>query len=555
MPAVPKDQMAERRFRLQRTVWALVLGASLGGCVGALEDGPGPVGGRMRATACTTEAPGAAPLRRITEEQWRGAVSDLLGAGASDGVAYPRAIYRRGYRTDGVIAEISRDGVVALMDAASQIAERSAMTGFPLTCTPGTAPDDACVLGFIDTFGARAYRRPLRDAERASLRGLYSDLRMDSLSQTESLTGVVEAILASPQFNYITSDVEALEGGAIRLDDHALAERLAFFLWNEPPDAALRQAADEGRLHTREDVAAAARRMVTDPRTAHMLGGFVEDWLELHRARGMAKDNAAYPAWSTGLSASVASEHYAFVDEVFLRGDARLQTLLGSNYAVVDSELAALYETPSMGRASLPRERRGLLTFSGFLAGHAGATESAPVLRGVTIMRQVLCEDMELPRGLVVTSPPQDPSRTTRERFTAHRELPECASCHDRIDPIGFAFEDFDAVGGHRSVDEHGHAVDARTEIRNVTGTFEVSANGGASVADALAESRVVRACFARQVLNYAEGREVGRGSDGAADQCALAQITAPFEASGGDVRELLVAIATSDAFMTRRVR
>jgi len=525
------------------------------GCVGSLEEGPGLVGARMRGSSCVADAPGAAPLRRITEEQWRGAVDDLLGAGASEGIAFPRAIYRRGYRTDGVIGEISRDGVVALMDAASAIAERSAMTGFPLACAPGPTADDACVLGFIDTLGARAYRRPLRDAERATLRALYADLRLDSLTETESLTGVVEAILGAPQFNYLTSDVEDLQDGAIRLDDHALAERLSFFLWNEPPDGALRQAAADGQLHTREEVDAAARRMVSDPRTSHMLGGFVEDWLELHRARGMAKDNATYPTWSTGLSTSVANEHYAFVDEVFLRGGARLQTLLGSNYAVVDEELASLYETTSTGRASLPRERRGLLTFSGFLAGHAGATESAPVLRGVSILRQVLCEDMELPRGLVVTSPPQDPSRSTRERFTAHRELPECASCHDRIDPIGFAFEDFDAVGGHRSVDEHGHAVDARTEVRNARGTFEVSASGGASVADALAESPVVRTCFARQVLNYAEAREVGRGGDSEMDECALAQITAPFEASGGDVRELLVAIATSDAFMTRRIR
>lgn len=537
----------------------LALALALPGCLGNLDDGgTGPAGGRRRDTVCAVSAPGDAPLRRITEEQWQATVDALFGEGTSDGIAFPRAIYRRGYRTDGEIGEVSRDGAVALADAASAIAERvvaSDLNGL-LGCAPGPASDDACVTGWIDTFGAEAFRRPLREEERATFRALYAALRTsEMLTESESVTGVIEAVLASPQMNYLSSDLSAAEGNVIRLDDHAVAERLSYFLWNEPPDEVLRAAADEGRLNTRDQVELEARRMADDPRAARMLGGFVEDWLEIHRVRGMSKDRATYPAWSMGLSEAVMREHYAFVDEVMLRGDRRLSTLLSANYAVVDPQLAELYgTTETSGRASLGPERRGLLNLSGFLAGHSGSSESAPVLRGVTVIRQLFCEEMELPAGLNVTSPPQDPTRTTRERFTAHRAEAACARCHDRIDPVGFAFEDFDAVGGHRDTDTNGLTIDASGHLADLSGALDEEVDGGANVAEVLATSPVVQACFARQVLNYAEGRVLSATrADAAVDDCALSQINARFTAADGDVRELLVAIATSDVFLSRR--
>ena len=509
-------------------------------------------------------SPGAAPLRRLTETQWQATLDGLFGAGTSTDVPFPRALYRRGYRTDAVLGEVSRDGAVTLADSASDIAERVVPEDVAtlLGCTPTASETDACIGTYVDDLGSRAFRRPVRDDERVIFTSLYADLVIDeALSVREGVIGVVEAILASPQLHYLTVDLETEEDGVIRLPDHGVAERLSYFLWNEPPDATLRTAAEEGRLGTREDVEIAARRMVEDPRTTTMMVGFVEDWLELHRVRGMTKDPATFPAWAGGMQSSIASEHGLFVTEV-MNDDARLETLLSADFAVVDAQLASLYgtATPAMGttsgRASLGPERRGILNLSGFLAGHAGATEPAPVLRGVTVIRQVLCEDMELPVGLAVTSPPQDPTRTTRQRFTAHRADPVCAGCHDRIDPIGFAFEDFDAVGAHRETDENDLDVDASGRVRSFDGALDVPVNGGASVSDALATSSVVRSCFARQVFGYAEGRVLSRIADDAEiDDCAIDQITARFAESDGDIRELLVAIATSEAFRARRIR
>lgn len=503
-------------------------------------------------------SPGAAPLRRLTEPQWQSSIDGLFGAGTARDIPFPRALYRRGYRTDAVLGEVSRDGAVTLADSASDIAEHvvPADVSTLLGCTPTASETDACIAGYVDDLGARAFRRPLRDDERTIFTSLYADLVIDeSLPVREGVIGVVEAILGAPQLHYLSTDLDAEEDGVIRLPDHAVAERLSFFLWNEPPDTTLRTVADEGRLGTREDVEREARRMVEDPRTTTMLVGFVEDWLELHRVRGMTKDPASFPAWAGGLQTSIVREHELFVTEV-MNDDARFETLMSADFAVVDAQLAGVYETSiTDGRASLGPERRGILNLSGFLAGHAGATEPAPVLRGVTVIRQVLCEDMELPAGIAITSPPQDPTRTTRQRFTAHRADPFCAGCHDRIDPIGFAFEDFDAVGAHRERDENDLAVDASGRVRSVDGALDVPVSGGASVSDALATSPVVRSCFARQVFGYAEGRVLDRtASDAEIDDCAIDQIAARFAESDGDIRELLVAIATSEAFRARRI-
>lgn len=535
---------------------------ALAGCVGDLDAGPLGSGGRgpvspTEPTVCTDPAPGAAPLRRITETQWRATVEALF-PGSTGGVAFPRTLYRRGYRTDAVLGEVSRDGSVAIGDASAAIAEAvvPADVSRLLGCTPTTDAADACLARYVEQFGARAFRRPLHAEERATFTALYADLVGDeALSVQEGVVGVVEAILASPQLHYLTTDVADSDGEVIHLPDHAIAERMSYLLWNEPPDETLRAAADEGRLSSREDIERETRRMVTDARTTRMISGFVEDWLELHRVRGMTKDPTAFPAWASGLAGSIQAEHEAFVTQV-MNDDGRLHTLLAADFAVVDPRLAEIYGTGSgEGRVALGPERRGILNLSGFLAGHAGATEPAPVLRGVTVIRQVLCEDMELPVGLAVTSPPQDPTRTTRERFNAHRADPVCAGCHDRIDPIGFAFEDFDAVGEHRNRDENGLSVDATGRVRSVDGALDVRVDGGAEVADALAASPVVRSCFARQVFGYAEGRVLSRiASDAAIDNCAVSQIAAQFAESDGDIRELLVAITTSEAFRERRI-
>lgn len=539
----------------------LVLVGALPGCVGELDGGPsGPRSPTDPPTRelCTDPSPGAAPLRRITEPQWRATIDDLFGEGASEGVPYPRALYSRGYRTDAVLGEVSRDGAVAIAEGATTIAE-AVVPEDPsglLGCTPTASAEDACLAGYLETLGARAFRRPLRAEERATFTSLYADLVIEeALPVREGVIGVLEAVLASPQLHYLTTDLEGSDGEVIRLDDHAVAERLSYFLWNEPPDDALRASAEAGELGTREEIEAAARRMAADPRATAMLSGFVEDWLELHRVRGMTKDPSMFPAWADGLSSSTQAEHERFVAHV-MSGDARLETLLSADVAVVDPRLAEVYGTDvTEGPASLGPERRGILNLSGFLAGHAGATESAPVLRGVTVMRQLLCEEMELPVGLAVSSPPQDPTRTTRERFTAHRADPFCAGCHDRIDPIGFAFEDFDAVGAHRTRDENSLAIDATGRVRSADGALDVAVDGGADVAVALATSPVVRSCFARQVFTYAEGRVLRASDAGAAtDACAVDQIAAQFAASDGDIRELLVAIATSQAFRERRI-
>ena len=516
------------------------------------DDTPPPVG-----TTCDSRTPvPPAPMRRLTAAQWRSAVSALFEGRVEVPDGYPDPLVDRGYRTYGALGTPSAEGASVIAELSLTLAE--AATGdlrALLGCTPGEAPDDACVTGFVGPFLTRAYRRAPTDDERATMLGLYADLRGQSFTPREAVAALVEAVLQSPAFLYVSESGAtsgAPAGSVVALGDHELAQRLSFFLWDAPPDAELQRLADEGTLHEPATLEAQARRMVADPRVASMLGRFVEDWLQLQRLERVAKSDDAFPDWRS-LSPSVAEEAARFTEEVVLRRGARLETLLSASFTVADEELAALYGVPAppgggWGVVELdPSERRGVLTQAGFLASHAGSTEPAPVVRGSTLLRNVLCIPMELPPGLAVSSPAPDTTRTTRERFTEHRADPTCASCHDLIDPIGFGLEDYDAIGRFRTIDINGLPIDSTGLLAGAGAGVDGAFEGGAELAERLSRSEVVRDCVARQVYQYAQARVAARG-----DECVLEELKQRFAASDGDLRELLVAIATSEAFFSR---
>ncbi|UJR86198.1 DUF1592 domain-containing protein [Sandaracinus amylolyticus] len=527
-------------------------GDGSGGGGGAPSDGPPPLSG-----TCNPRTPViAAPMRRLTEAQWRATVDALFDGRVEVPDGYPDPLVVRGYRTYGALGTPSPEIAAVVADLALEIAESAtADLSALLGCTPGDAPDDACAAGFVESFLTRAQRRTPTADERATMLALYGDLRGDGYSPREGVAAVIEAVLQAPAFLYVSergaSDATA-PGTVVALGDHEIAQRLSFFLWDAPPDAELTRLADEGTLHEPATLEAQARRMVADPRVASVLGRFVEDWLELQRLERAAKSDDEFPDWRS-VSASIAAEAARFTEEVVLRRDARLETLLSASFTVGDAGLAKLYgvAAPANGGWGVleldPSERRGVLTQAGFLASHSGATEPAPVVRGATILRNVLCLPMELPPGLMVTSPAPDPTRTTRERFEEHRADPACAGCHDRIDPIGFGLEGFDAIGGFRTTEPSGLPIDTSGVLLGAGDGADGAFVGGAELAERLSQSDAVRDCVARQVYQYAQARVAAGG-----DECVLERVTERFAASDGDLRELLVAIATSDPFLSR---
>jgi hypothetical protein len=265
-----------------------------------------------------------------------------------------------------------------------------------------------------------------------------------------------------------------------------------------------------------------------------------------------------FPSYSPEMNAAMAAELPAFLDYMLSSGDHTLSTLLTANMAFVSGPLASLYGVTAPAgsetapqRVTLPENhgRSGLLTQAGFMSVQAHPDQTSPVLRGKFVRAMLLCDPPPPPPDDVnVALPEIDPNATARERFSAHFESgASCSTCHQMMDPIGFAFENFDAMGQWRDT-EAGQAIDASGEL---VGTRDETINGPfigvRELATKLATSPVVQDCMATQLFRFGAGR-----GEAASDACSIATLQDTFTAAGGDLVELLVAMTQTDAFLYR---
>lgn len=517
-----------------------------GGC----ED-PGPP-----ADICATSDPfdpGLSGVRRLSRTAFTNTVRALLGEHVAVGAHYPpTAVDPGSYRTWASMNPVSSTTVEAVMLEAEAIgaqvqADVTGTTG----CTPGDEDAETCFAAWVDDFGARAFRRPLLPEERDVLLGVLEGA--PDLASGAAM--VVETVLQTPQFLYHDAGLPEGRAGAVTaLDSHQRAARLAYFLWSAPPDATLREAAARGELATRAQVEAQARRMLEDPRVETTIAAFHLDWAAIGRLRGASKDPERYPAFDDGVREAMEEElRRFFVDEVW--ASRRFETVLDSNVTWIDSRLEPIYgvDAGSTGpgdfrRVELdPVRRPGVLTRSGFLTGHAYTATSSPITRGMWVLEKLLCEHMEVPPGVDATlnEEPGDEARTLRERLERHRADPACAGCHDRIDPVGFALENYGATGEFRTTYFSGQRVDSSGQLAQPDGTF----GSAAGLLATLHTTDRVRDCYATQWLAYGLGRPLSE-----ADTCVIHDVRERFATAEGDLGELLVAIATSDALLHTRL-
>jgi hypothetical protein len=318
------------------------------------------------------------------------------------------------------------------------------------------------------------------------------------------------------------------------------------------PDEELFALAATGALATPEAVAEHARRMLDDPRSREAVGRFISQWLHLD-LEGVEKDPELYPQFDDALRASMAASIEAFIDHVMWEQNGSLTELLTADYAFVDERLAAIYGIEGVTGDALVRrdvnsaERLGLLTHPALLSVLSLPNQSSPVERGAFVRQQLFCQHLPPPpEDLVVVPPDPDPSMSTRDRFIAHREDPACAGCHQLMDPIGFGLENYDAIGMYRLEEENGQPVDARGELfeTDQDGPFE----GGTELSSRLSESEMVRRCVTEQWFRFTFGR-----TQSAEEECMLDDVYTAFEASDWDIREALIALTRTDAFLYRR--
>lgn len=498
---------------------------------------------------CEAPAPGRAPLRRLSNAEYRNTLIDLLGNEelvAETTREFPREPTSLGFRNGADTLTVSP----LLADQYLQVATELA-AAIPeldvLTCSvdEGTA---SCIQAFVVDFGARVYRRPLTREEQQR----YADLYELALRETGQFRSAIEwvgaALLSSPHFLFRVEPT--LPGEAVgRPRAYEMASRLSYLLWQTMPDDELFAAAASGSLETAAGISAQVRRMVKDAR-AYRVYEFFEQWLDLDELDASTRDADVYPEAGPALVELLKAENRAFIYSL-LSENGTFKQMLAADYTFANSALAQHYrisDAPSGDQFEKvsAKGRAGILTQATLLA-HDRPTRTSIVKRGLKIRTDFLCQLVPAPPDNVnLTLPALDGTLGQRERLEEHRSNPSCAGCHSLIDPIGVLFEGFDALGRPRQQDEAGASLQTNGSVSG-TKTLDGDYADAAALAAAMSESDEVRACFVRQAFRFFYGRDLTPR-----DACVERQLMTQFARNDYRIADLFLALTHSDQFLYR---
>jgi hypothetical protein len=335
-------------------------------------------------------------------------------------------------------------------------------------CQPrAIAEEKACATKILSRMARLAYRRPVSKADVEPILAFFDSGRHDGGSFDTGIQFALERILSDPDFLLRIHQPSTSN----RLSDLEMASRLSFFLWSSIPDERLLALAERGQLTNPETLEQQVRRMLADPRaTDALVSNFAAQWLNLRRVEEVVVDPERYPNYDESLLQAFKQETELFVGNT-IREDASVAELLDANYTFVNERLARHYGIPGIygsrfRRVALPNheQRGGLLGEGALLATTSYPDRTSPVLRGKWLLNNIFDLPIPPPPPGVDTNIENNPGatpKTMRERLAQHRQNPTCNGCHSVIDPLGFTLENFDVIGGWRTVDEVGKPVDA----------------------------------------------------------------------------------------------
>lgn len=493
-----------------------------------------------------------ARVRRLSNVEYERTVSDLVGKQERLAELLPPDVRQEGY-TSNTAQGIPAAWATRLDPLISDVAARAASErlGRLAPCAATRSEEEACAREFVQTFGRRAYRRPLSSAELARLLRAFEAGAESEGGFAGGAELVLRAVLQSPNVLYASElGGGGQPGSVVTLTPYEIATALAYTLRGAPPDEELLGAAESGALLSPKERERQARRLLGMSDTRYHFRRFVLEWLEVDGLERTAKNVQLYPTYDE-LKPHMLAETSAFVDEVIVHGGASVRALLNAGFASVDPAMARFYGLPTFGpRAKLLHTRRaGILQHASFLSSHAHGDSTSPVKRGDFVMRRLLCNEVQRPAelGIEVVIPPVSATHTTRERFSAHVSDPSCRACHSILDGIGFTFEGFDAVGQSRTL-ENTRAVDTTGSSR-LFGEI-VRWQDSLELSRWLAERTEVAQCFSRQAFRYFSAQ-----SDRGVEASFLEVLEDLPDARAGNLVEELVVYIQSDLFVKREVR
>jgi hypothetical protein len=415
------------------------------------------------------------------------------------------------------------------------------------------------VRAVLERFMSEAYRRPVTKEEVDEKFSLYAAASKGKTSFIEKIKVPLTAVLTSPDFLYLA---EAHPGNFSEpLTDHELATRLSYFLWSSQPDAELRQLADSGKLTNPKTRQEQVDRMLADPKADALVKNFAGQWLGLREVGANPPAPDLYPQYDRHLELSIVAESGAYFKE-FLQHDLDARQMIKSDFVTINERLGRFYGIPNvrgdaLRKVSVPKgvSRGGIVTQASILAITSNGTRTSPVKRGTWILKTLLATDPGLPvanAGEISPKVPGIDKATVRQRLEIHRQLPQCARCHNKIDPLGFALENFNAAGEWREqegfgykgrIDKNDPKIDASSKMPDGTKIVGVAGLQQAM----LKQDDLFLKSLATHLTTYALGRELGL-----ADQPLVDGAVTAMKQDGTTVRALVKAIVASDAFAAK---
>lgn len=374
-----------------------------------------------------------------------------------------------------------------------------------MTCEPVEPQDSACASTIVGDFARLAWRRPLTQAENASLDGLYGALRAEGESPEEAIKLSLRAILTSPKFLYRYRTLADSDSGEL-LDPYVLASRLSYFVWSSTPDERLLTAAADGTLSTRDGIRQTVAWMLQDPRATALADGFAEQWLDLRHLYQASPSSQVYPEFNEQVREAMVRESKLFFLD-YLDNGAPVASMLTPSFAYRDATLASHLglEAPAGDGFERfeagPGDRRGVLALSAWLTSRSDSEHPSPIRRGAWIADNMLCSPVPPPpAGLEVGELPEaEGGLTVREQLELHRSEPACAGCHELLDVVGIGLQVYDGVGRY-------------VEDPTVDSTGQIPGGAQFRGADQLAQvldHEAFVTCVSSKLFSYAIGRTV----------------------------------------------
>jgi hypothetical protein len=487
-------------------------------------------------------APAAAPAsgQRLTDRQFVNITSDVFGVDVSTEIAtLPLDPKVEGFRNAAVALLPSDLRIEGYSSLAAQVAGK---IDWGKQLGGGCAElTDKCQHDFVAGVGRRLFRRPLNDVQIARFSALFGVVKQQGDGFPVAAGLVANAMLQSPEFLY------RLEKAGGKVDDFELATRLSFLIWNSAPDDALLDAAAGAQLGTAAAVHTQVTRMLADPRAHRALRDYVDDWLDAERLLRTSRDPDRFPQFTGALASEMRDEIHRLFEKVVWQDDADMTNVLRADRTMITPALAALYGVPAGMGTGLAEQnlagnpnRQGLLSQPGILTlTSVGGAGSSIVDRGAFVLRNLLCIPIPEPPSNVPELPAAAKGLSERNRLAQHRSDPACGTCHNQIDPLGLAFETYDAIGRFQTMDESGNALTGAGTLK--VGDQEVPYSNMREFVAALSRSPALASCMVRKVAQYAFARPLG-----SADDAVIKDLGARFTEGKGRYQALLTALTES---------